>query len=170
MLKNIAVRGKKDIVAVFGKIADISGKQDTGRKQGALDIIDYVANLPLNDETKSLLQAASKQHIDESVVKDDAVPASIKIVIDIEENTWDSAMNVFRYVFGLQGNPQMPYFLRVGGIAYIKMLEEQNEQLGVVASQGAVIRKQAMNIDDFKKLKTDDKLVEIYRLLTAMCE
>lgn len=170
MLKNIAVRGKKDIIAVFGKIAEISGKQDTGRKQATLDIIDYVAGLPLNEDTKVLLKAASKQRIDESSIDEASVPASIKISIDIEEKTWDDAMNVFKYVFNLQGNPQMPYFLKVGGKAYIKKLEEQNAELGVSDPHTTEIKNASLSIEEFKELNTEDMLVEIYRLLVERGE
>lgn len=163
MLKNIAVRGKKDIVAIFVRIADISGKQDTGRKQATLDIIDYVANLPHNEDTKVLLKAASRQRIDDSGIDDTAVPPSIKIPIDIEEKTWNDAMNVFKYVFNLQGNPQMPYFLKVGGNAYIKSLEDQNVKLGVTEIKTNV--DDALSVDEFKELSNEDKLVEIYKLL-----
>ncbi len=163
MLKNIAVRGKKDIVAVFRKIADISGKQDTARKQVTLDIIDYVASLPLNEDTKAILKAASKKRIDENGIDDESVPASIKISIDIDEKTWNDAMNVFKYVFNLQGNPQMPYFLKVGGNAYIKRVEDQNAELGVSVVMPA--EKDALSVDDFRNLICEDKLVEIYKLL-----
>lgn len=163
MLKNISVRGKKDIVAIFVRISDISGKQDTGRKQATLDIIDYVANLPHNEDTKVLLKAASKQRIDDSSIDDTAVPPSIKIPIDIEEKTWNDAMNVFKYVFNLQGNPQMPYFLKVGGNAYIKSLEDQNVKLGVTEIKPNV--DDALSVDEFKELSNEDKLVEIYKLL-----
>ena len=166
MLKNIAVRGKRDIVAVFARIADISGKQNTARKQITLDIIDYIASLPLNEDTKSILKAASKIRIDESGVEDSSVPPSIKIPIDIEEEKWNNAMDVFKYVFNLRGNPQMPYFLKVGGNAYIKRIEAQNVELGITDQPSAVKHTSLRySIDDFQKLSTDDKLVEIYRLL-----
>lgn len=163
MLKNIAVRGKKDIVAIFAKVADISGKQDTGRKQATLDMIVYVASLPLNEDTKILLKAASKQRIDVTGIDDAAVPPSIKIPIEIEENTWNDAMQVFKYVFSLTGNPQMPYFLRVAGNAYIKLLEEQNEKLGVTEIKANM--DEVLSVDDFKVLSNEDKLVEIYKFL-----
>lgn len=162
MFKNIAVRGKKDIVAIYLRIASISGGQDTSRKQATLDIIDYVASLPHNENTKVLLKAASKQRIDDSCIDDSAVPPSIKIPIDIEERTWDDAMNVFKYVFNLQGNPQMPYFLKVGGNAYIKSLEDQNVKLGVTEIKTNV---DALSVDEFKGLSNENKLVEIYKLL-----
>lgn len=165
MLKNISIRGTKDIVAVFGRIADISGKQDTSRKQATLDIIDYIASLPLNEDTKLILKVASKTRIDESGV--DEIPPSIKIPIDIEGKTWENAMNVFKYVFNLQGNPQMPYFLKVGGKAYIKSLEDQNLELGITEIQTAAENNLSLRfgLEEFQGLSTDDKLVEIYRLL-----
>lgn len=166
MLKNIAVRGKKDIVAVFNRYAQISGKQDTGRPQATLEFIDYIAGLPLNEETATELKAASKQRIDESNIDDGAVPASIKIPVDVEGNTWDKAMDVFKFVFNLQGNPQMPYFLRVAGMAYIKKLEDQNAELGVVEVKTIEnSNNEAMSIEEFKNLAADDKLTEIYKLL-----
>lgn len=166
MLKNIAVRGKKDIVAVFNKYAQISGKQDTGRPQATLEFINYIAGLPLNDETATELKAASRQRIDESGIADSAVPVSIKIPVAVEDIKWNKAMDVFKFVFKLQGNPQMPYFLRVSGMAYIKMLEEQNAELdvvGVKAEEASCI--ETMGIAEFRELSTDDKLVELFRLL-----
>lgn len=167
MVKSIAVRGKKDIVAVFNKIAELSGKQDTGRKQATLDIINYIAGLPLTEDTKVLLKAASKQHIDESDIDD--VPSSIKIILDdVKEATWDQAMMVFKYAFDLAGNPQMPYFLKVGGKVYIKELENQNAKLGVTKPKVSKIQKKSLiSIEDFKELNTEEKLLEIYRLLLA---
>ena len=58
----------------------------------------------------------------------------------------------------------MPYFIKVAGMAAIKKLEEQNAELGIVeAAEDA--NTNAMDIDAFKELSTDDKLVEIYKLL-----
>ena len=75
-------------------------------------------------------------------------------------------MDVFKYVFNLRGNPQMPYFLKVGGNAYIKRIEAQNVELGITGQPSAVKDTSLRySIDDFQKLSTDDKLVEIYRLL-----
>ena len=75
-------------------------------------------------------------------------------------------MDVFKYVFNLRGNPQMPYFLKVGGNAYIKRIEAQNVELGITDQPSAVKDTSLRySIDDFQKLSTDDKLVEIYRLL-----
>lgn len=166
MLKNIAVRGKKDIVAVFNKYAQISGKQDTSRPQATLEFIDYIEGLPLNEETVAELKTASKLRIDESNIDDGAVPASIKIPVDVEESKWNKAMDVFKFVFNLQGNPQMPYFLRVAGMAYIKKLEKQNAELGVVEVKTIEnSNKNAMSFETFKDLSTDDKLIEIYKLL-----
>lgn len=173
MLKNIAVRGRKDIIAVFQRIADISGKQDTGRRQATLDIINYVASLPCNEETIAILQSASKKHIDESGIDDATVPASIKISIDIDEETWDYAMKVFKYVFSsLKGNPQMPYFLKVGGNAYIRRIEEQNAELGIMEDKSITEEgSKVFSIEEFRKLSVGDKLDEIYRLLVERrCE
>ena len=159
MKKNIVVRGRKDIVAMFEKIAAISGKQNTSRKQATLDIIQYIAKLPADsEETKLILQSAAKQRINESGVDDESVPVSIKIPIDVEEKDWEAAMNVFHTVFDLDGNPQMPYFLRVAGNAYINKLEERNAELGVYEPH-------TTSIEEFKTLNIEDKLLEIYKFL-----
>lgn len=166
MVRNIAVRGKKEIVALFNKYAQISGKQDTGRPQAAKEFIEYVAGLPMNDETAVELKLSSKQRIDVSGIDEKSVPASIKIPVEVDEKMWDKAMEIFKYVFDLQSNPQMPYFLRVAGMACIKNLEVQNAKLGIV--EVTLIEdenKGIMNIDAFKKLSTDDKLITIYKLL-----
>lgn len=166
MIKNIAVRGKKDIVAVFNRYAQISGQQDTGRPQATLNFIDYVANLPMNEDTAAMLKAASKQRVDETGIEDSAVPSFIKIPVDVEDGTWDKAMEIFKYVFKLQGNPQMPYFLRVAGTAFIKNLEKQNAELGIINTKMPEDTiKEVMTIDEFKGLNTEEKLNEIYKLL-----
>ena len=56
---------------------------------------------------------------------------------------------------------QMPYFLRVAGIACIKNLEIQNAKLGI----DRVASSENVTIDAFKKLSTEDKLLTIYKLL-----
>jgi len=167
MLKTIAVRGKKDIVAVFVKYAQISGQQDTSRPKATADFIDYVSKMALNEKTVVKLKNASKQRIDESEISEDSVPSSIKIPVDIDELTWEKAMSVFKYAFSLKGNPQMPYFLRVAGMAYINELEEQES--GIVANIQKISDKtkidSIMTFEEFKSLDIDDKLIEIYKLL-----
>lgn len=164
MSKTIAVRGKKEIVAVLNKYGRLSGNQDQGRPQTMADIIRYVAGLPIAEETKLELRASSKIMVDVSAVDESSVPASIKIPVDVTDEEWDKAMDVFKYVFDLNGNPQMPYFIKVAGMAAIKNLEEQNAELGIVDAAEDV-NVNAMDIDAFKELNTDDKLVEIYKLL-----
>lgn len=166
MLKIIAVRGKKNIVAVFSKYAQISGEQDTSRPKATADFIDYVSRMPLNEDTKLKLKNASKLHIDESEISDDSVPSFIKISVDVEEATWEKAMTVFRYVFSLTGNPQMPYFLRVAGTAYIHYLEEQDTGHATHIQKAADDeRETALSYEEFKTLNMDNKLNEIYKLL-----
>ena len=166
MGKTIAVRGKKETIAVFNKYGRLSGNQNQGRPKSATDIVRFTAGLPLNENTKVELRASSKLPVDVSDIEDSLVPASIKIPIDVTDEEWDKAMEVFKYVFDLKGNPQMPYFIRVAGMACIKRLERQNAELGI-AEESAVkeAKTNTMDIDAFMQLSTDDKLVEIYRLL-----
>ena len=164
MGKTVAVRGKKETVAVFNKYGKLSGNQDQGRPQSMTDIVRYVAGLPISEETKLELRASSKLTVDVSDIDESTVPASIKIPVDVTDEEWNKEMDVFKYVFNLKGNPQMPYFIIVAGMAAIKKLEEQNAELGIVeAAEDA--NTNAMDIDAFKELSTDDKLVEIYKLL-----
>lgn len=165
MGKTIAVRGKKETVAVFNKYGKLSGNQDQGRPKSAEDMVRFVASLPINGETKTELKAASKLPIDVSDIEEEAVPASIKIPIDVTDDEWDKAMAVFKYVFDLKGNPQMPYFIKVAGMAYIKRLEAQNAELGIVEEKVENASKCFLDMDSFKELSTDDKLIEIYKLL-----
>lgn len=76
-------------------------------------------------------------------------------------------MSVFKYVFSLKGNPQMPYFLRVAGMAYISDLEEQES--GFVADIQKISGKAKIDsglvFEDFKSLDIDNKLNGIYKLL-----
>lgn len=161
MLKTIVVRGKKDIVAVFSKYAESSGKQDVSRPKATMEFIEFISKMPLNDETVKKLKKASKQHLDETSITDDMVPTNIKIIIDIEEKIWEEAMKVFKYVFALKGNPQMPYFLRVAGIAY---MNDINTELGTIEN---------MDLSEMSKIFTEmiltDKnckeLIEIRKIL-----
>jgi len=167
MLKTIAVRGKKEIVAVFTRYAQISGEQDKSRPKATADFIDYVSKMALNEDTVLKLKNASKQRIDECELSEDSVPSFIKILVDVDESTWEKAMSVFKYVFSLKGNPQMPYFLRVAGMAYISDLEEQES--GFVADIQKISGKAKIDsglvFEDFKSLDIDNKLNEIYKLL-----
>ena len=166
MLKTIAIRGKRDIVAVFSKYAQIYGKQDTGRPKATADFIEYVSEMPLNGNTVLKLKNASKQHIiDESEIADDSVPSFIKISVDIEEATWEKAMSVFRYAFSLKGNPQMPYFLRVAGTACIRNIEEQDSVSVACVQKVSDKEKSDKILEQFKILNIDEKLNEIYKLL-----
>ena len=149
MLKTIAIRGKRDIVAVFSKYAQISGKQDTGRPKATADFIEYVSEMPLNGNTVLKLKNASKQHI----------------IDDIEEATWEKAMSVFRYAFSLKGNPQMPYFLRVAGTACIRNIEEQDSVSVACVQKVSDKEKSDKILEQFKILNIDEKLNEIYKLL-----
>lgn len=47
-------------------------------------------------------------------------------------------------------------------MACIKKLEEQNAELGIVDEEDCA---NAVDIEAFQKLSTDEKLVEIYKLL-----
>lgn len=91
----------------------------------------------------------------------DNVNGSIKITIDVSDEEWNKAMDVFSYVFDLK-NLQMPYFIKVAGMACIKKIEEQNAELGIVDEEDCA---NAVDIEAFQKLSTDEKLVEIYKLL-----
>lgn len=164
MSKTIAVRGKKETVAVFNKYGRLSGNQDQGRPQSMADIVRYVAGLPTTEETKLELRASSKLTVDVTDIDESMVPASIKIPIDVTDEEWDKAMDVFKYVFDLKGNPQMPYFIKVAGMAAIKKLEEQNVELGIV-EVAENVNVNAMNVATFRDLSMDEKLVEIYKLL-----
>lgn len=52
-----------------------------------------------------------------------------KIPIDVTDEEWDKAMDAFKYVFDLKGNPQMPYFIRVAGMAAIKNSKSRMQNL-----------------------------------------
>lgn len=161
MVKSISVRGRKEIIAVYNEYAKIAGTQNTGRPQATKEFIEYVARLPMNGKTASELKWASKQYVDVSELNNESVPVSIKVTIDIDEKAWNDAMEIFKYVFDLKSNPQMPYFLRVAGIVCIKNLEIQNAKLGI----DRVASSENVTIDAFKKLSTEDKLLTIYKLL-----
>lgn len=168
MVKNIAVRGKREIVAVYERYAKISGQQDTGRPQATKEFVNYIARMPLNEETIAKLKLASTHRLDERQIEDVAIPASIKIPIEIEESTWEKAMNVFKYAFNLKSNPQMPYFIRVAGMAYLKNLEEQNLKFGIIETKSEDKNMgMKQKLEAFEKLSVEDKLCEIYRILLA---
>ena len=160
-MKTIAVRGQKVLVAVYEKVAALSGNQNTGRPQLTHDIVEFVSALPENTETKTVLQSASKEKIEAQC--DGPVPSFIKVPIEIDEAAWNKAMSVFRFAFDLKKGPQMPYFIRVAGIAYAHSLESQNRTL-----KRAVREPSAMPLDRFGALSADDKLNTIYSLLLEM--
>lgn len=162
MGKIIAVRGKKEIVAVFNKYARLSGNQNQSRTQSVADFVRYVAALPINEETKAELKAASKIPVDVSSIDDSSVPASMKIPINVSDEEWETAMEIFKQVFDLK-KTQMPYFIKVAGIACIKKIEEQNAELGIVEKKVAEDVNEKVEI--FRTLSTEDKLVKIYELL-----
>lgn len=167
MQKNIVVRGKKDLVAVFSMYAKISGEQDTSRPRATECFVKYISDMPLDEITTLKLKNASKQHIDNSAIADDSIPSFIKLSIEVEEATWEKAMNVFRYVFSLNGNPQMPYFLRVAGTAYIRDLEEQDSVSITRVQKISDIEKsdKILTLEQFQTLNIDKKLNEVYKLL-----
>ena len=160
MSKTIIVRGKKEIVAVYDRYIKLTGKQNQGRPQATADFVRYVAGLPNDENTARELKLASKQLVDVSLVEDKDIPSSIKVIVDVTDEEWDTAMNVFRKVFDLKANPQMPYFIRVSGTACIKKLEKENAKL-----ERNVANENILDIESFKSLSIDEKLVKIYELL-----
>ncbi len=158
--KIISIRGRKDIICVYNKYQSVSDRQDTGRPQATVDFIKHLASMPKDDETKRKLKAAviAANQIDVGSIQDDAVPSNMKIIIQIEEDAWNTAMEVFRFAFSLapDRNPQMPFLLKVAGMEFFRFAKEQNERLSGV---------EAMALDDFAKLDINEKLNEIYRLL-----
>lgn len=164
IIKTLALRGKKDVIAMYFLLAQVSGAQDTSRPALTEDIIKHIARMPLDGTTAETLKKSAKHPIDDSDIPDDAVPSFIKIPIEIEPDTWEKAMDVFKYVFSLKAQPQIPYFLRVAGTAYINDLKEQEEQES--ADVKNPIGKEAfLSVEEFKTLSPDQKLDEIYRLL-----
>ena len=163
-MKTIAMRGRKELLAVFNKYAKLSGKQNQARPAAVADFVKSIATLPLDSETVQLLRAASKVPIDVGDIEESAVPASIKIIIDVTDTEWDRAMEVFRYAFSLKNNPQMPYFIRVAGIAAIQALTKENAELGIAEAAGA----DSMAIEKYRALSMDEKLNRIYELLLKL--
>ena len=163
MSKTIAMRGRREVLAVFSRYGKLSGNQDQGRPQSAADFVRFVAGLPFSEETKTILRVASKLPVDVRDIKESSVPASIKIPVDVTDDEWERAMNIFQFAFALSRPPQMPYFLRVAGMACIRSLEEQNAELGITEDKAAKVK--TMDIDEFEALTTDQKLVEIYKFL-----
>lgn len=157
MSKTIVVRGRADLVAIFEKYCEVSGKQNTSRPKATADFVEFISRMPLDSQTSFKLKKAAKQKIDIKGVDESAIPSNMKIIIDIDDNIWDKAMEVFRYAFELKGNPQMPYFIRVAGIAYLN--ETNPEERKTV---------KAINLDGFKALSTEEKLIEIYKVLMQM--
>lgn len=163
MKKVIALRGKRELVALFHKYATISGNQNKGRPQAIVDFINYVAGLS-DEEAKAELRAAARTPIDVSDIE--STPASMKIEIDSQEieESWQRAITLFKQVFDLKTAPQMPYFIRVSGVAMIKSLEKQNEEQKVIAAKNVNL----MDIEAFKGLVVEDRLVEIYKVLNLL--
>lgn len=153
MSKTIVVRGRADLVAIFEKYFEVSGKQNTSRPKATADFVEFISRMPLDNETTLKLKKAAKQKIDIKGVDESAIPSNMKIIIDIDDNIWDRAMEVFRYVFELKANPQMPYFIKVAGTAYLN--ETNPKEHGI----------ETMNLEVFKGLSTEEKLIEIYKLL-----
>lgn len=161
MHRIIAIRAKKEIIAIFNRYAAVSGKQDKGRPQAIVDFISYVANLS-DEEAYSQLKAAAVMEIDVSNVNED-MPQQIRVVIDIEEDMWKTATDKFKNVFGLK-QLQIPYFLRVSGMACINYTEQYNaRKLNVVTSS-------ITDIESFKQKNLDEKLCEIYKILKIMLD
>ena len=160
--KALSLRGKKDIVCIFDKYTSVAGGQDISRPQATVDFIKYLASLPKTDGTVKTLKAASiaARQIDVSSVADEQVPDNIKINIQIEEEIWLTAMDVFRFAFDLdpKRDPQMPFLLKVSGMAYMQLAEKQNAAL----KTGSV-----MPLDSFVDLSIDEKLNEIYKVLLS---
>ncbi len=161
--KTISLRGKKDIVCIFDKYTSVAGGQDISRPQATVHFIKHLATLPKTDETVNTLKAASiaARQIDVSSVADYQVPANIKINIQIEEEIWLTAMDVFRFAFNLdpKRDPQMPFLLKVSGMAYIQSAEKQNAALKIGS--------RVMPLDSFVNLSIDEKLNEIYKVLLS---
>ncbi len=162
MGKTINVRGRKELVAIFNTYGKLSGNQDQSRPQSATDFVRYIAGLSKNEETKNELRLASKLPIDVSGIEE--VPSAFKIPVDVSDEEWKKAMEIFSYAFSLKGNPQMPYFVKVAGMACIKNLERQNAELGIIEERN-IIDVNEEEIEEFKRLSTDAKLVEIYKLI-----
>lgn len=117
--KTLALRGTPELVAVLNK-------WDSSRPRAVEDIVSYVSDLSdiPHEEADSKLRRAWRQHIDISDVLPEDVPSQIKIVVEIEEEKWDKAMNLFKTVFSLK-QPQMPFFIRVGGVARIRDMDAE---------------------------------------------
>lgn len=155
MERVIAIRARKETIAVFNRYAAIAGKQDRGRPQAIVDFVTYLANLT-DEEAEKQLKAAAVTKIDITGI--DNIPSQLRIAIDIEDGVWTTAIERFRRVFGLKTQPQMPYFIRVAGLACIAYTEQHNAtKIGIPPS--------IADIECFKNLSLDEKLIEIYKLL-----
>ncbi len=160
MQKIISMRAKKQLLAIFDRYTELAGTQSTSRPSAIVNFITYVANL--NDtEAGSQLKAAAIMNIDASSIEP---PQQIKIVIDIDDDVWTAAIDKFKKVFNLKAQPQMPYFLRVCGMAYLHYIEQYNvRQLHVKPSP-------IIDISSFSQMTLDEKLNEIYKLLLSKNE
>lgn len=150
MEKVIAIRARKETIAVFNRYAAIAGKQDRGRPQAIVDFITYLANLT-DTEAEIQLKAAAVMNIDVTGI--DNIPSQIRVAVNIDEEVWFTAIEKFRRVFGLKTQPQMPYLIRVAGLACITYTERHNAAASIA------------DVEYFKNLSLDEKLIEIYRLL-----
>lgn len=168
--KTLALKGKKSLAAIFAKFSEVPGLQSTSRPQAVLAFTRFVSGLyGKEEEAEQKLAKAAKQPIDESGIQDEDVPGFYKIIVNVEENDWEQAMAVFRRVFSLQRDPQMPYFLKVAGTAYLNDLEEQDRAL--VETQGPsaeeITESAAFQeaVERFRALSTiDEKLEAIYKM------
>lgn len=159
--KVIIVRGKKDIVAVFNEFAKIYEEQNISRPKITEKIIEYVSELPINEETKSKFVEARRTYFNESEIQN--VPQTIKVIINVPYRQWNQAIKVFREVFGIK-NVQMPFFIKVGGTAYINDFKKESYISQTTENEKKSSQKY-LTLEEFTKLDTDKKLQEIYKLL-----
>ncbi|MBR3918374.1 MAG: hypothetical protein IKJ59_06515 [Clostridia bacterium] len=159
MEKNIAVRARKEIIAIFNQYATLSEKQDKSRPQAIVDFVTYVANLS-DSEAGVQLKAAAVSKADVDGIGE--IPQQIRIVINIDEAIWNAAIERFKMVFDL-GKVQMPFFIRVCGLAYINNIKQQRNDSTLSGLSSAIAE-----IEAFKKMNIDDKLTNIYSLLIDM--
>lgn len=155
MKKVLALRSKKELLALFNRYAATSEKQDRSRRQAIVDFVTHVANLP-DAEAELQLKAAAVTTIDTAGIATDKIPAQIRVELNIDDEIWNGAIQKFRNVFGII-NIQLPYFIRVSGVAYMANIEQRNNKRGVSSS--------VAGLENFKEMTVDQKLSEIYRLL-----
>ena len=161
MKKVVSVRGRAALVAIFERHAALTGREES-RARVVEEIVAYIAALPKSEETARLLRrAAARRQRSET-----AVPSSMRIEIEVTQEDWDHAMELFTEAFALKGPPQQPYFLRVGGTALLMSLEQQaREEERLLVSEGAQVPREEEILRAFRTLPTEGKLEAIYRLL-----